>query len=254
MTRRSSPLSFLMLGIGDFFSRIYYHTHFVLFLDERPILVDCPDPLPKALEEACRKSGLSIDLDDIDHIILTHLHGDHSNGIESLGFYNYYIRKHKPVLYTIPEVRDAIWENKLKASMGYKTNNAFEKVGNLTLSDYFRVRTLQPGKTQSIQGMKIQIRYTNHFIPCFGFKVFYKGRSLGYSSDTGFDMEHIHFLSDCDMILHETNKRGHTEYENLLGLPAGIRRKMLLVHIPDTFAIGKSGIMVAEEGQIYNVK
>jgi ribonuclease BN (tRNA processing enzyme) len=253
MNKQSSPLSFLVLGKGDLFSRLYYHTHFIVFLDDFPILVDCPDPLPKALYEASRKAKIAIGLDDINHIILTHLHGDHSNGLESLGFYNYYIRKHKPVIYTIPEVRDAIWENKLKASMGHKTNSVFEEVGNLQLSDYFRVKILEPGKTHTIRGMKIAIRHTNHFIPCFGFKISYKGRSLGYSSDTSFDREHIQFLSDCDLFLHETNKGGHTPYEKLLDLPREIKQKMMLVHIPDTFDIGKSEIPVAQEGRLYNV-
>jgi len=253
MTRRSSPLSFLMLGIGDFFTKYYYHTGFIIFLEDRPILVDCQDPLPKALYEASLKSKVKIGLDDIDHLILTHLHGDHSNGLESLGFYNYFTRNRKPMIYTIPEVKEAIWENKLKASMHPRTNDDFEKVGEMKLEDFFRIRLLSPERTHSILGMKIKIRYTRHFVPCFGFKVFYKGRSLGYSCDTCFDPEHIRFLGECDTILHETNNGGHTEYRKLLTVPGEIRRKMLLVHISDSFDIKKSRIPVAEEGRMYSV-
>lgn len=248
-----SPLSFLILGIGDFFSKLYYHTHFVIFAEDCPVLVDCPDPLPKSLYEASQKSHVKISLDNIDHVILTHLHGDHSNGLESLGFYNYFVRRRKPVIHTIPEVRKVIWNNKLRASMSPKTNNNFEKIGELSLEDFFRLKMLYPNKTSTIKGMRIRIRYTRHYIPCFGFKVYYKGRSLGYSSDTVFDPEHIEFLSDCDLILHETNKVGHTKYEMLQSLPPVIREKMRLIHIYDEFDVKKSEMPVVEQGVLYHV-
>jgi ribonuclease BN (tRNA processing enzyme) len=253
MRQPRSPLSFLILGIGDFFSKLYYHTHFVIFADKFPLLVDCPDPLPKSLYEASQKSGIHISLDDIDHVILTHLHGDHANGLESLGFYNFFVRKTKPVIHTIPEVREEIWENKLKASMAPKTNKDFEKIGEFRMEDFFRLKTLLPGKTHTIHGMKIRIRYTRHYIPCFGFKVNYKGRSLGYSSDTVFDPDHIEFLSDCDLILHETNRGGHTKYKMLQSLPGKIREKIRLIHIYDEFDTRKSQIPVVEQGVLYHV-
>lgn len=253
MRRSRSPLSFLILGIGDFFSKLYYHSHFVIFADESPILVDCPDPLPKTLYEASQKSRIKIGLDDIDHVILTHLHGDHANGLESLGFYNYFVRGKKPVIHTIPEVQEVLWVNKLKASMSPKTNNNFEKTGEFQLEDFFRLKILHPGKTHTIKGVNIRIRYTRHYIPCFGFKVNYKGRSLGYSSDTVFDPGHIEFLSDCDLILHETNHAGHTEYEMLQSLPPDIREKFRLIHIYDEFDVKNSEIPVLEQGVLYYV-
>ncbi|MBN1902312.1 MBL fold metallo-hydrolase [Candidatus Sumerlaeota bacterium] len=253
MIPNRSPLSFLVLGIGDFFSKLYYHTHFIIYADENPVLVDCPDPLPKALYEASQKSGIEISLDDIDHVILTHLHGDHSNGLESLGFYNYFVLKRKPVIHTIPEVKEAMWVNKLKASMSPITNDKFEKTGEFQLGDFFRLKMLPPGKTSTIKGMKIRIRYTRHYIPCFGFKVHYKGRCLGYSSDTVFDPEHIGFLSDCDLILHETNHGGHTKYEMLESLPPSIRKKIRLIHIYDEFDVKKTCMPVVEQGKLYHV-
>ena len=253
MNTSNSSLSILILGIGDFFSKYYYHTSFVIFPDESPVFVDCPDPLPKMLYEASQKSGVPLGLDDIDHVILTHLHGDHANGLESLGFYNRFLRHRKPILHTIPEVADVLWDRRLKSSMGPCTNADFESCGEMRLEDFFRLHILHPDKIHSIKGMKIQIHYTRHFIPCFGFKIAYKGRTFGYSSDTAFYPEHIRFLSDCDLILHETNKGGHTQYEKLLTLPEEIRRKMMLIHIYDDFDIEKSKIPVAREGCLYSI-
>lgn len=253
MAETKSPLSVLVLGIGDFFSRKYYHTSMVLLAEGRPIFVDCPDPLPKMLHEASRKSGINLGLGDIDDVILTHLHGDHANGLESLGFFNKFVSHKKPTLHTIPEVADVIWENRLKSSMGTLVDKDYKPCGEMGLSDFFRIRILKPEKWFSIAGVKIKIHYSKHFIPCFGFKVSYKGRSFGYSSDTAFDPAHIDFLSDCDLIIHETNKGGHTEYERLLTLPEEIRRKMMLIHIWDDFDVRKSRIRVAREGGLYPV-
>ncbi|HOE63198.1 MAG TPA: MBL fold metallo-hydrolase [Candidatus Sumerlaeota bacterium] len=253
MAETKSPLSVLVLGIGDFFSRKYYHTSMVLLAESRPIFVDCPDPLPKMLHEASRKSGINLSLSDVDNVILTHLHGDHANGLESLGFYSKFMRHKKPTLHTIPEAADVIWDNRLKASMGPLVDGDFVPCGEMCLEDFFRIRILKPGKWFNVSGVKIKIHYSKHFIPCFGFKAFFKGRRFGYSSDTVFDPAHIEFLSDCDLIIHETNKGGHTEYEKLLMLPEEIKQKMMLIHVRDDFNARTSKIRVAREGGLYQV-
>ena len=137
--------------------------------------------------------------------------------------------------------------------MAPRTNQNLEVVGEMKLDDFFQIKILSPDKTNTINGMTIKIRYTKHYIPCFGFKLFYKGRSLGYSSDTIFDQEHIDFLSECDLILHETNKAGHTDYNKLCALPPGIRKKIFLLHIYDEFPVQNSEIPVVRQGQLYYV-
>ncbi len=253
MRAEMEGLSILVIGIGDFFTKYYYHTGFVILLDGRPVLVDCQDPLPKALHDASLQSGIEIGLDDIDHLILTHIHGDHANGLESLGFYNHFTRSRRTTIYTIAQVSDTMWDQKLRASMSPQTDENYQKIGELSLKDYFEIILLQPGVTHDILGMEIEIRLTKHYVPCFGFRISYKGRSLGYSSDTTFDPEHIRFLENCNLIIHETNRAGHTEYEKLLELPEAVRQRMLLIHIPDDFRADSSEIPVAREGAIYYV-
>lgn len=251
--KTESPLSFLMVGIGDMFSKYYYHTNFVIFAGDAPVLIDCPDPLPKALYEAGKKSGVKLDMNDFEHIILTHLHGDHANGLESMGFFRYFNRMPKPVIHTIPEVAETMWEHKLKAAMEPRTDEDFHKIDSMSLEDYFELDILSPDRENMVAGMKINIRYTKHYVPCFGFKVEFGGRSLGYSSDTAFDPDHIEFLSGCDLIIHETSRGGHTPYEKLAGLSESMRQKMILAHIYDDFNIEDSQITVAEEGRFYPV-
>ena len=47
------------------------------------LLVDCPHPIRKMMREA---KGTSIDVGDISALCLTHLHADHSSGVEGFGY------------------------------------------------------------------------------------------------------------------------------------------------------------------------
>lgn len=251
--KKTDNMKILILGVGDFFSRKYYSTSFLLLYDNQKILVDCPDPLRRMLYDASKRSGFQIDLPDINDVILTHLHGDHSNGLEGLGFYKRFVEGRRVTLYTIPEVATELWEHKLRASMGAITDLETHRTRHFHLKDYFRIRLFKFGKINRVKNLKIVIRRTKHYIPCFGLKIGYRGKWVGYSSDTSFDPEHIEFLADCDLILHETNIGGHTPYEKLIELPADIRRKMLLVHVPDDFDVRRSKIACASEGKILEI-
>jgi ribonuclease BN (tRNA processing enzyme) len=243
----------LILGKGDFFSRLHYCTSFVVFADDFKLLVECPDPLHKMLHEASRKSGIALTVDDLDNVLVTHLHGDHCNGLEGYGFYKHFIQRRKPTIYTSRAALRDLWNHKLKASMGYTVNDAFGARRKMRLEDYFTVRPLEFGRRQRIGKIGIEIHRTRHYLPCFGFRMSFHGRSLGYSSDTDFDPGLIRFLSKCDMILHETNHGGHTPHAKLLELPGDIKGKMVLVHLPDDFDARRSRIRVAEEGRLYTV-
>jgi phosphoribosyl 1,2-cyclic phosphodiesterase len=105
-------LQFLPLGIGDFFSRYYYSSSFVVLAGNSPILVDCPSPLRKMLHEASTRAGFDLPIEDINHVVLTHLHGDHANGLEEVAFYKRFLQGRKPVLYTIREVAQDLWEHR----------------------------------------------------------------------------------------------------------------------------------------------
>ena len=129
----ASELRILTLGIGDFFTRRFYNTSFIILAaDQPPILIDAPSPLAKVIHDASESADLPIDIADIDHLILTHLHGDHCNGVEELGFFNRFNRqKGKPTIYTIAEVEKDLWPHRLKASMGAQT----EEDGTLVVAE-----------------------------------------------------------------------------------------------------------------------
>ncbi len=248
-------LQFLPLGVGDFFSRYYYSSCFVVLAGDTPILIDCPSPLRKMLHEASTRAGIDLPIEAINHFVLTHLHGDHANGLEEVAFYKRFLQGGKPVLYTIPEVARDLWEHRLQASLGFMTDSELNNGTPQTLSDYFEVRECEEDRPNPCGDGALFIRRTRHFLPCFGLRISFGGLTLGYSSDTVFDPEHIEFLSGSDLIVHETSAGGgHTPIGKLAALPESLRRKMFIVHIPDTFDVTRSPIPVLEEGRLYSVR
>jgi ribonuclease BN (tRNA processing enzyme) len=86
-------LRILPLGVGSAFSSRYYGTSCVIQGPGGHILLDCPDPIRKVIREATERSGWSVRAEDLSEVILTHLHGDHSNGLEALGFLHWLQRQ-----------------------------------------------------------------------------------------------------------------------------------------------------------------
>lgn len=242
----------LVLGIGDAFTAKSYGTSAVIEGPEGRLLLDCPDLIHRALREASEISGWDVDCRSFDDIAITHLHGDHSNGLETLGFKRlvYRLRKEhmvKPRIHTHLEAAGRLWE-KLAPAM----DAPFEKPGvNSTLDDYFDIRPFQIGDTFTACGLTIQSRTTIHPVPTVGLKISDGTSTLGWSGDTAYDPEHIEWLSDADLIVHETNLGpAHTNVNMLNALPDDLRKKMRLTHISDEFDPASSDIPVLREGEV----
>ena len=244
-----SKIEIFVLGVGDAYSEKFNPTSFAIYSSEKYILVECPDRLRKILKEFREKSKRKIEIKNINDVIVTHLHGDHSNGLEAFGFWKKFIENKRPNVYSIQEVFEELWENKLKAGMQriYKENFSIQKV---SFDFYFQPKILEFGKINQINDLKVEIKKTKHNLPCFAIKV---NDKLGYSSDTYFDQELIEFLSPCEMIIHETGSGIHTNYKNLIRLPKNIKGKIYLAHLSDNFDCINSELKVLEEGKIYKI-
>jgi ribonuclease BN (tRNA processing enzyme) len=250
-TAPAHPFGFIPLGVGDNFSSLHYPTSLLIFLGAERLLIDCPSPLPKILHEAAERSGRPIALADLRHVILTHLHGDHSSGLECLGFYSRWKAERRAVIWTLPAIAADLWEHRLSASMAYDFSNGLSIEKRYGLEDFFEIQTLDPKHPAEICRATVHIRQTLHAPICFGVKIFFDGRSLGYSSDTLFDLEHIAFLDECDLIIHETGPLIHTHYDELAALPESTRRKIRLIHLADDFDPTGSIMPALEEGRYY---
>jgi ribonuclease BN (tRNA processing enzyme) len=247
-----SDFELVALGVGDTFSERHHPTCLLLTYEGFHLAIDCPDMYRRVLLEAGKRASRELPLSTINHVLITHVHGDHMNGLEGVAFYKHFVEQRPLHLVTSPEVRSVIWDQRLRAPMERLWNgHAF---GEMSFEDYFRFEPLSWTKEVSVGPFRVRARQTRHHVPTSALLIEAGGRTLGYSADTAFDPTLIEFLADADLILHETNLGpAHTAYADLAQLPAEIRDRMRLVHYPDEFDVRGATIVGLEEGQVLRV-
>jgi ribonuclease BN (tRNA processing enzyme) len=239
----------LVVGVGDTFSERHHSTALVLSCDGFHLAVDCPDMYRSALRAATDYSGRTVPFENVDHVLITHVHGDHMNGLEGVAFYKHFVEGKRVQLVTSPDVRAVIWDERLKASMSTLWDG--QSFRQMTFDSYFVHLPLNWSEETVIGPFRIRSRRTRHHVPTSALFIQAAGRTLGYSSDTAFDPELIAFLAAADLIIHETNLGpAHTPYFALADLPADLRARMRLIHYPDGFDTGASAIVALREGEV----
>ncbi|NLN61527.1 MAG: MBL fold metallo-hydrolase [Myxococcales bacterium] len=241
-------MEFVALGIGDAFSQHYYSSCLMIHHQGAQLLLDCPHPIRKIMYEAGQTSGIAMDVDTIDAVLLTHLHADHASGIEGLGFYGRHVIQRQLTLAAHPDVLGGLWSGQLEHVMAPLCDPPADR---RRFSDYFNAIELSDTAETAIGPFAVQCRKTRHHVPTTAFRIRAGGRTLGYSADTAFDPELIDWLSAADLIIHESNYGSHTPYESLLALPQALRDKMRLIHLPDDFDRDASRIEPLRQGRRY---
>jgi ribonuclease BN (tRNA processing enzyme) len=236
-----------VLGVGDTFSERHHSSALLLQCEGVSLAIDCPDMYRSVLRAAGERCERALTVPD--HVLITHVHGDHMNGLEGVTFWKHFAEGKRLQLACSPDVREVIWEQRLRASMSTLWNG--QEFRQLGFDDYFEHLPLPFTEETRIGPFRIRTRRTRHHVPTSALLVEAGGRTLGYSSDTAFDPELIAFLEPADLIIHETNLGpAHTAYADLAALSASLRAKMRLIHYPDFFDTGGSVIEPLQEGAV----
>ena len=240
----------LITGVGDAFSTIHWGTHFLVRKDDFLLAIDCPDSYRRALTSSgLTHAGQPLDAQHLSAMILTHLHGDHVNGLEMTACYRRFSGAGLLPLYTSPEVLADLWERRLAASLGVLWDGA--TFWEQSLEGFLDARVLPWGKTHTLGPFEVTTRQTKHHMPAMAMRISDGHHTLGYSCDTAYDAALIDWLKDCDLILHESSLGpAHTPIERLEALPQALRDKLLVVHYPDAFmARDDLQVTLARQGQ-----
>jgi ribonuclease BN (tRNA processing enzyme) len=245
-------LSVTMLGVGNAFTTRSFHTSFVMEGGGAPVLVDCPSPIGRMLREA----GMGLKFADLEHVVITHIHVDHIGGLEEFLYGRRYVENCavRPHLYTLEENIGPLWDRRLALSFGDTFDATKAGTG---LEDLFEVHAIVPGEPMTIGGMEFEFRRTGHSIPTVGFVARAGGSCIGYSADATFDPELVAFLAQADLFFHEGGDgAAHTPLESLAQLPADVRRRMRVVHLPDSALEGglPEGLVAARVGKRYGAR
>ena len=241
-------MDLLVTGIGDAFSSRSHGSSGLVRCNGGWVAIDCPGMVLAMWRKAAECAGVSCPPEAVMDLVITHLHGDHCGGLETIGFLHRYIVRGdggRPRLHALPEVLDRVWERLAPAMDGSGSG----------LEDYFEPCPLEPGNTVEIAGCRVECRRTRHSVPTAGLLFSDAGGSLGWSSDTEFDPDHIAWLDRADCIVHECGNGGtHTTYEQLRSLPDSVQAKIRLIHMPDDFVPGDSRLSPLTEGELVEIR
>jgi ribonuclease BN (tRNA processing enzyme) len=237
-----------MVGTGSAFAKKYDNNNALIETDGFRLLVDCGITLPKALHQM----GLSFQ--DIDAVLISHIHGDHVGGLEEFAFQMMFKYSRKPVLFIAETLIEPLWEQTLRGGLTQEQLNK--------LDDFFDVRPLEANKEIELHpGLIVELVQTKHILnkPSYSFLF---NRRFFYSADMRFDGGLLRKLvgQGVSTIYHDCQLEApgvvHASLEELLTLPEDIQKKTWLMHYGDTIEqyIGRTGHMrIVEQHKGYEV-
>ncbi|SCW38729.1 Ribonuclease BN, tRNA processing enzyme [Paenibacillus tianmuensis] len=232
-------LQIQMIGTGSAFARTYYNNNALVYAGGFTLLIDCGYTAPRALHE------LGVSLDQIDAVLISHIHADHVGGLEELAFRYMYTFKRKIPLLVSSHLETILWEQSLRGGL----ENLAENV--TSLNDYFKVVALREHTPTALHpGLTVELLPADHIPGKRCYSVLLNGK-IFFSADTRFNGPLLHELhhKGCTVFLHDCQLDSpglvHATLDELLTLPKPIQQKTLLMHYGDDMPqfIGKTGDM-----------
>lgn len=221
------------------------------------LLIDCGTDIRFSL------AAMDMGYRDVDDIYISHLHADHVGGLEYIGFSTMFDKScERPGLYISESIEDKLWSNCLSGGM----STIDEK--RCTLSDYFSVHAISGQGKFTWEGVEFNLVANDHVLgkekTMLSYGLFFTvgNSSIYLTTDTRFIPESKNrYLQDADLILHDCETLPeatgvHAHYNELLGLPEAIRKKMWLYHyndgpLPDPVVDGFCGFVRC--GQVFEL-
>jgi ribonuclease BN (tRNA processing enzyme) len=150
---------------------------------ETNILIDCGNGVLSRLQDYCN-------IENLDAIILSHLHSDHSSDM----FVLRYAMQSKLAQKTI--------DKRLKV---YTPATPEPVYNDLTFNGVFNLHNIIEGMELEIKGIKFTFYKTVHPVECYGMRVEKDGKVFAYSADTTYTENIIKVAKDADMFLCDAN-------------------------------------------------
>ena len=142
------------IGTGSFFSRRFGHTNALVEAGSTRLMIDYGYHTPSRLEGYGRNQA------EITHVAISHLHADHTGGLEELAFVAKFVESVRPTLITPHGLADLLWQHSLRGGLECVAD-ASGQAQSCRLSDYFDV--LEIGDGWAVAGdLEIRTFPTDH--------------------------------------------------------------------------------------------
>jgi ribonuclease BN (tRNA processing enzyme) len=156
---------------------------FLLQDKDTNILIDCGSGVISRLQKYCK-------LEELDAIVLSHLHSDHSSDM----FVLRYAMQAKLKLNSIPKPLEVYTP---------PTPEIYYK--ELDYNGVFNLNNIADGMKIELKGFKITLYKTAHPVECYGMRIEKDGKVFAYSSDTIYHENIIKLAENADLFLCEAN-------------------------------------------------
>ena len=202
---------------------------YVLWINGRGVMIDPPPYSSATLEREGIRPRMIVG------IILTHCHADHDAGA-----FQKVLAGQPVVVITTPTIYKSF----------IRKYAALSALSPALLRHSHRFKPAIIGEPLRFQGATFHFVYSLHAIPCVGFRVEWRGRSMVFTADHMNIPEKIQELQDkgvmtkaraddlrnlplqdCDLLLHESGAPPiHTPLDVLLKLPKKVKDRLYVVH------------------------
>ena len=197
----------------------------------RRLLIDCGTDIRFSLKE----QGLTAA--DIDDVFISHLHADHIGGLEWLAFSTKFSPlERKPNIWLHQSMIKDLWSHSLKGGLGSLEGE------DASIHSYFDVHPIRENKGFMWEDVYFQLVQVMHImdgykiLPSFGLLFTLGSTRIFFTADTQYAPTQIsQFYRSADLILQDCetspSRSGvHAHFEQLVTLPADIKKKMWLYH------------------------
>lgn len=241
-----------VIGTGSAFTKKQCHTSLLAETGKKRFLFDCGFKVPQTLHD------MNIDLNAIDGIVISHIHADHTGGLEEIGFMGKYVLNKKFDLYIAEDLVDQLWNNTLSGGM-YELGNG--EYGSLDM--FFNVTTFKDSESFDLDNLRvtpIKTIHVNKEKPSYSFVI---DERVFFSADALFNKELLinlftngvnTFFHDCQ--LFHMDGQVHASLEELKTLPEEIRQNLFALHYGDNYAdfedeFKNSSITRSKQGDLF---
>ncbi len=223
-------ITFLGSGSHFVYAEENYHSNILIENNGKKLLYDAGT----TIKDALHLNGTSVN--EIDNVFVSHLHGDHSGGLEYLGFKTYFTSipfgDKKIELISSEDILKDLWNRQLSVSMELPNKES-------ELQDFFDKHTFKktdkdnpPLRVNDM--LVVPIKTIHSKLDSYG--VYIMEYNVFITGDTKFTPTHLSkyynnasiIFQDCEFKEYEDGY--HAQFHELKTLPLEIKKKMYLYH------------------------